>query len=181
MRAAEQARVEPMHRLAWSLARLIGVAAVVCTATAATSATVTAGTPRCAAARLVVWLDGPGNRMAGSTYYKLELTNLSGNACTLRGYPGVSAVSLAGRRLGSAASRNDVHPPRQITLRSGATATAVLQIVDAHNFPRAACHPTTAAGLRVFPPNQTASRLVPFPFLACARSGPQYLSVEVVQ
>ena len=170
-----------MQRLAWSLARLIGVAAVVCTATAAASATVMTGTPRCSTARLVVWLGGQGGRTAGSTYYKLELTNLSGRACTLRGYPGVSAVSLAGRRLGSAASRNAVHPPRSITLRSGATATAVLQVVDVHNLPRASCDPTTAAGLRVYPPGQTASKLVPFPFLACARGGPQYLSVEVVQ
>jgi hypothetical protein len=170
-----------MHRLAWSLARLIGVAAVVLTATAATSATVAAGTSRCVTARLVVWLGSQGSRTAGSTYYKLELTNLSGKACTLRGYPGVSAVSLAGRRLGSAASRNAVHPPRSITLRAGATATAVVQIVDAHNFPRSSCHPTTAAGLRVYPPGETASKLVPFPFLACAHTGAEYLSVEAVQ
>jgi hypothetical protein len=38
-----------------------------------------------------------------------------------------------------------------------------------------------AGGLRVYPPGQTASKLVPFPFRACSRSGPGYLSVEAVQ
>jgi hypothetical protein len=38
-----------------------------------------------------------------------------------------------------------------------------------------------AAGLRVYPPGQTASELVPYPFEACARSGPVYLHVEAVQ
>lgn len=140
-----------------------------------------ASTPGCGTSGLVVWLNTKGDHAAGSTYYKLELTNLSGRACTLRGYPGVSGVNLAGRRLGSPAARNPTHPARLVTLASGASATAVLQVVDAHNFPRAVCRPATAAGLRVYPPGQTASKLVPFPFLACGRSGPLYLHVEAVQ
>jgi hypothetical protein len=63
----------------------------------------------------------------------------------------------------------------------GATATAVLRITDAYNFPRSACRPTMAAGLRVYPPNQTAAKLVPFPFLACSRTGPVFMSVQAVQ
>jgi hypothetical protein len=142
---------------------------------------VPAQAPRCRTSRLVVWLDTQGNGAAGSTYYKLQLTNLSGRACTLFGYPGVSGVDLAGRRLGSPASRNPVRPPRLVTLANRATATAVLQIVDAYNYPRSRCRPTEAAGLRVFPPNQTASKLVPFPYIACARSGPVYLTTQAVR
>jgi hypothetical protein len=38
-----------------------------------------------------------------------------------------------------------------------------------------------AAGLRVYPPDQTKAKIVPFPFLACLRSGPTYLSIAPVQ
>jgi hypothetical protein len=67
-----------------------------------------------------------------------------------------------------------------VLLANGATKTATLRIVEAGNFPSTRCHMTTAAGLRVYPPNQTASKVVPFPFGACARAGPVYLSVRVV-
>ena len=37
-----------------------------------------------------------------------------------------------------------------------------------------------ADDLRVYPPDATASKVVPFPFGACARVGPAYLNVEAV-
>lgn len=148
---------------------------------APTPAPTIASTPKCATSRLVVWLDTQGNGTAGSIYYTLELTNLSTHACTLGGYPGVSAVNLAGHQLGSAASRDTAHKPHVVTLAPGASATAVLRIVDAGNFPSSSCHQVTAAGLRVFPPNMTSSKVVPFPFSACSQAGPVYLSVRAVQ
>lgn len=138
-----------------------------------------AGAPRCAASGLVVWLDTRGSAAAGSSYYTLEFTNLSGHACTLAGYPGVSAIDRAGHQVGSAAGRNP-SPVRLVRLARGDTATAVLQIVQAANFPPAACHRVTAAGLRVYPPNQTAARIVPFPFPACSRRGPVFLQVKAL-
>ena len=134
----------------------------------------------CPAGGLVVWLDTQGDGTAGSIYYTLEFTNLSGRACSLRGYPGVSAVGLGGSRVGSPASRNPLSPVRAVTLLGGGTAKAVLQITEAGNFPRSTCAQTTAAGLRVYPPNQTAAKVVPFPFAACSRSGPVYLHVGPV-
>jgi hypothetical protein len=164
------------------------VAVIALTLLAATTATPAAAraakapaASRCPTSRLVIWLDTQGNGAAGSVYYGLELTNLSGRSCTLAGYPRVSAVTLAGRRLGSTASRNAARPVRTVRLAPGSTATAVLQIVEARNFPRSACRPTTAAGLRVYAPNRPGSKLVPFPFLACARSGPVYLTVEALR
>jgi len=122
-----------------------------------------------------------GSGVAGGVYYHLEFTNLSGHSCSLRGYPGVSAVNLAGHQQGSAASRNSVYPPTTVTLANDHSASAVLKITDVGVFSRSACDPTTAAGLRVYPPNRTAAKLVPFPFDACAHAGPVYLSVEVVR
>jgi hypothetical protein len=125
----------------------------------------------------VIWIDTQGGGAAGSVFYQLRFTNLSGRVCTLRGYPGVSAVDLRGHQLGRAATREPA-PRRLIRIGQGATATATLRIVEAGNFPRSRCRPRSAAGLRVYPPNETAAKVVPFPFAACSRSGPAYLSIK---
>lgn len=147
----------------------------------ATAPRAAAATSACATQNLVVWLDTRGGGAAGSVYYALHLTNLGRHACTLRGYPGVSAVDLAGRRLGSAAARDAAQPSRTVLLQTGATATATLRIVDVLNYPRSRCSRAPAAGLRVYPPGQTLSRVVPFPFSACARPGPAYLAIRAVR
>lgn len=134
---------------------------------------------KCTTAGLVVWLDTAGNAAAGSTYFTLKFTNLSGRTCTLVGYPGVSGVDLAGHQLGSAGSRNPSNVG-VVTLAPGATANAVLRITVAGNFPPSICHRVSAAGVRVFPPNQRASKIVPLPFDACSKAGPVYLSVKAV-
>ncbi len=149
--------------------------------------------PACTTANLDVWLNTMANDTAGSAYYNLNLTNLSAGTCTLYGYPGVSAVTQAGVQVGSAAARNSAHPVALITLTSARsakglqtstshnTATVILQITDAGNFSPSSCVPITAAGLRVYPPNQKESTVVPFPFVACAKPGPRFLHVESVQ
>lgn len=177
--------------------RLTGVAAIACAAAlapaaafAATSASdhATASVPSCATSGLVVWLEvPPGNDYAGGAYYYLEFNNQSGHTCTLRGYPGVSAVSLHGRQLGSPAGWG-ARATKTVTLTSGATASSELQITDTGNFgtcfvKQAPGHPgilPTAAGLRVYPPNQTASKVVPYPLQACAHTGPVYIHASPV-
>ena len=124
--------------------------------------------PGCQTPGLVIWLDTSGNGAAGTTFFKLHFTNLSGHACTLNGFPFLFAVNLAGHQVGRrAAFRKPA--PHLVTLANGKTATAVLGIVDTGVFSRSACRPVTAAGLRVFPPNQTRSKLIPFPFSTCSR------------
>jgi Protein of unknown function (DUF4232) len=139
-----------------------------------------AATPACATSGLDIWLNTQGNGAAGTIYYELEFTNLSGATCTLFGYPGVSGTDLNGNQLGSAAARIGA-TPQTVTLANGATATALLGITEAGIFPPAQCNPVTGAGLRVYPPNQTQSKRVPFPFPACAKTGPQYLKIMPVQ
>ena len=169
-----------------SVQRWIAPAAVLATialgGTALASSGAQRSTPACATSELVVWLNtASGGAAAGSSYYKLEFTNLSGRACTLRGYPGVSAVDLRGRQLGRAAGRDPMTPLRTITLAPRASATAVLRIEDVLNYPAARCNRTNAAGLRVYPPNQTGAKTVPFPFLACSKAAPTYLFVARVR
>jgi hypothetical protein len=141
----------------------------------------TAATPLCQTPGLVIWLNTTGNGAAGTIFYTLNLTNLSGHACTLNGFPFLYAVNLSGHLVGPRASFRKSPSPRLVRLRNGATATAMLGIVETGNFPQKACRPVTAAGLRVFPPNQTRSKLVPFPFSACSRPhGPTSLNVGAV-
>ena len=163
-----------------ALAPLGALAATTSPATRAGAATSTAAPPACETPQLVVWLDTQGDGTAGSIYYKLEFTNLSGHACTLNGYPYIHAVGLGGTNLGSVASFDHSRAPVSITIPKGADATAVLRVVEAGNFPGATCQPVTAAGLRVYPPNQTRAKLVPFPFAACSHTGPAYLVVGPV-
>jgi Protein of unknown function (DUF4232) len=149
--------------------------------------------PACSTSNLDVWLNTTGNGAAGSSYYNLNLTNLSARSCTLFGYPGVSAITQAGIQLGSSAGRDGQHASTRITLASARTAkgfesstsrntaTVILQITVAENFPASICSPITASGLRVYPPGQKESTVVPFPFVGCAKAGPQFLHVEAVQ
>ena len=159
--------------------RLIAAAAIAALAAAAATPS-QAATSACAARTLEVRLDTHAGTAAGSTYYKLEFTNLSARACTLRGYPGVSAIAANGQQLGSPAGRNAAHASRTVTLAHGGSAIAVLQITDAHNFPAGACRPVTAAGLRVYAPGATRAATVPLSFLVCSKTGAVALHAEAV-
>ena len=175
-----------MHLPTLSPRRLAGAAAVACAAAlipvAALATTATPAAPAsaagCPTAGLVVWMNNEQGA-AGTFYSNLNFTNLSGHACTLRGHAGVSAVNLGGGQLGRPAAWPSA-TLHTVTLANGATATAVLAITDVGVFSAGACHPVTAAGLRVYPPNQTASKLIPIPFGACSRTGPGYLVVQSV-
>jgi uncharacterized protein DUF4232 len=159
---------------------LLFAAVAALTTLAAGAPAATTAAPRCAARKLVVWLDTHGDGTAGSTFFKLRFTNLSSHACTLRGFPGVSGVDLAGHRLGSPAARDTHTSPHTVTIAPGHTGKATLQIADTGVFSSTDCAPVSAAGLRVFPPGSTRSKVVPFPFQACSRAGPTYLHVRAV-
>jgi Protein of unknown function (DUF4232) len=137
-------------------------------------------TARCATSALAVWIGlGEGGSTAGSTFYPLELTNVSTHVCHLFGYPGVSA--WRGHQLGSPAERDHAVPKHTVTLAPGETAHTVLRISDVGNFSRSRCAPATAFGLKVIPPDETTSKGVPFGFRACSKAGPVYLTVQPVQ
>jgi hypothetical protein len=126
------------------------------------------GASACATSGLNVTLGAPSG-YAGGVYQTIVFTNTSGATCTLYGFPGVSLVSAPPyTQIGLAAQRSSTTPVTVITLASGASANAVVQIVDALNFPSATCSPTQAAYLRVYPPNQTAPVYLADSSEACA-------------
>jgi hypothetical protein len=129
---------------------------------------------RCLRGELTGWIGVPAGAAAGTFYYELEISNISGRACTLYGYPGVSAVRGT-TQLGSPANRNPEHPPTLLTLFPRSTVHVLLQITDVGALPD--CKITSADALRVYAPNDFDYMMVPLTFQACANKGPIFLHV----
>jgi hypothetical protein len=138
-----------------------------------------AAAPGCTASQLVTWIGLPGTGTSGTEYFQLEFSNVSGRACSLTGYPGVSATRN-GTQLGRPAFRSPTRPINRITLPSGATAHAVVGILQLAVFMPSECQQVTATALRVLAPNDFRAHSVPLSFPACQLAGPQFLIVSPV-
>jgi Protein of unknown function (DUF4232) len=167
-------------RLRLLIAPLVA-AGLIAAAVIASPAAEAAAAKACPASGLVIWAgEEPGGGTAGSVYYRIEFTNLSGHTCTVSGYPKVHAVDLKGRRIGSPATHAAGKKAKVVKLAPGASATATLQIVDALNYSPDECRPTTAAGLRVSVPGGAGSKIAPLAFETCALASAQTLAVAPV-
>jgi len=149
-----------------------------------------AAIPKCAAAlgqhgNVSVWIAaGQANGAAGTIYYPLEFTNLSGHSCSMHGFPGVSAISRSGRQLGSPARwRSGGGTPRTVIVRPGATVHATLAYSDAVVGSVTGCDPvSTTSELRIYLPDQrSATFAFFFDLKACSHAGPIYLAVGPIK
>jgi Protein of unknown function (DUF4232) len=148
----------------------------------ASSGSAQAAVPACNASDLGAWVAvDQGNGAAGTIYYPLELTNLSGRTCTLHGFPGVAATGANGHQLGSAAFRDYVSPVRTVVLAPGATAHALLGWSDAEVTTAPGCHPVQAFELSIIPPNQRTATHAAFSVRACSRAGAPFLKIGPVE
>ncbi len=136
-------------------------------------------TKGCATSALKISL-GPANGAAGTTFYPLKFVNTSKASCTLTGYPGVSAVTSAGKQIGNSASRSGAKY-NTVTLAAGKSASAAVGIVDTGNFSSAACKPVTATGLKIIPPNQGLSVIIKKSFSTCSSTSTTSLTVAPVK
>jgi len=137
-------------------------------AAASPSATAT-GPAACPTSSLRV-KPGVAQGYAGGVYQVIDFTNTSGSTCTLYGYPGVSLVSGPPyMQIGLAAKRSTSTPRTLVPLAPGATANALLQIVDALNYPTASCGPAKATALKIYPPNQTVPVYLPNTSTGCTK------------
>lgn len=113
-----------------------------------------------------------GDSGAGHWVISLVFRNVSSHACWMKGYPGVSYVSGDnGHQVGGSARRDaDLAPSAaRVWLIPNAHAYARLDQTNPTYFPSARCHLTSARGLRVYPPDETAAIYAPGKQLACAR------------
>jgi hypothetical protein len=144
----------------------------------------------CATSGLEAWLGlgtagetGTGSRPAEGTYYTLEFTNVSDRACSLFGYPEVSAYQdspEARGPIGSAAARDTSVRPKPVTLAPGATAHAELRVTTVSAQP-ASCAQVTAEELRIALPRQARPAFVPAHISVCSQKGQVSLSVQAIQ
>lgn len=116
-----------------------------------------------------------GGAAAGTVARTLVVTNSSAGACVVQGYPGVSFVDAAGTQLGAPAERQGAGAT-PVTLAPGASAVADLYQTNAQNY-GADCGQTTAAGLRVYPPEATDSLFLPQTVPACTASSIALMTV----
>ena len=124
----------------------------------------------------------PGAYPARATYYTLEFTNISDRACSLYGYPEVSAYRdspAAGGPVGSAAVRDTSVRPRPVMLEPGATAHAVLRVTASAE--PSSCAEVTAEELRVTLPRQPRPAFVPAQIPVCSGKGHVSLRVQAFQ
>jgi hypothetical protein len=143
----------------------------------------------CATSGLEAWLGlgttgsppGTGQRpqLAPGTTYTLEFTNVSSRACSLYGYPQVTAY--AGAQIGSAAADDTSVRPQPVMLEPGATAHSVLRVTGTGRFQPTTCAQVTAPELRVMLPDQVRPSFVAIHLAACSRRGPEFMSVQPIQ
>jgi hypothetical protein len=143
----------------------------------------------CSTSGLEAWLGlgptgsppGTGQRpqLAAGTTYTLEFTNVSSRACSLYGYPEVTAYARA--QIGSAAADDTSVRPQPVILEPGATAHSVLSITGTGRFQPTECVRVTAPELRVMLPDQARPAFVPIRLAACSKRGPAFMSVQPIQ
>ncbi len=123
----------------------------------------------CTSAELSLSL-GEGGGAAGTVYRPLRFTNAGDFPCVLQGFPGVSYVAGDdGHQVGKPAEHTGGEGPA-LTLYPGDVAHADVGFVQVRNYDAQACSPTEVRGLRVYPPQETASKFVEVPGTGCARS-----------
>jgi hypothetical protein len=131
-----------------------------------------AGAGECTAADLNLAI-GPAGAAAGSFYYPLEFTNVSGAACTMDGYPAVGFVTApGGAAIGSFGTRDPAFPAEPVTLAPGVTVHASLQVAVAANYPAQVCDPVAAHWLEVYPPGSLRPLYASFTAQTCTGSVP---------
>jgi hypothetical protein len=164
--------------IATATALTLGLGGAVWATSAASAAP--AAAPACATANLAVWVDvSQGSGAAGTIFYPLDFTNTGSRACTVYGYPGVSATNANGGQLGRAAGRNPLYKAKTVTIPAGGTAHAMLSWVEIGNFTPSGCKPTTASLLKVYPPNRKSAAFGFFSLQACRATAPLYTYLDV--
>lgn len=156
------------------------IAVSVPAATAATTAARPA-VPSCATNQVKAAM-GSSDGTAGAVYTSVDFTNVSALTCTLYGYPGISLADGAPyTQIGQSAGWNAASAPTLITLAPGATASAVLKIADAYNFPSGSCDPTPTSYVVVYPPNTGTPIHLKYSAITCADRATQTMTVNSVR
>ncbi|QFU92650.1 DUF4232 domain-containing protein [Amycolatopsis sp. YIM 10] len=146
-------------------------------------ATGNTGDGLCKAASLdLAVVPGEGGAGMNKNHFNLRFTNNSGEACSLKGSPGVSFVAGDdGHQLGDPADRVPAEHGAPVRIEPGGHADSPLTVVNTGVYDKTECRPALSRGLRVYAPGDTAAMFVPFERDACTVAGKHQLSVDVVR
>ena len=132
--------------------------------------------PECGTAGLTASIS-IGNGTAGSIYYNLVFTNVSGASCFMQGFPGVIAANMSGD-LGDSAVRTGAAGAR-VTLAPHGKAVAILRYAEAATTTMG-CGITAAADLSIIPPDQGSAIAVPFVNQVCGSASVSVLFIQAL-
>ncbi len=123
-------------------------------------ATTSGGPSRCRSENLRMAI-GSKDGATGHRYTTVIFTNPSVDACTMRGWPGLSYTKAGGGDAGPAARRGGANPPL-VTVPAGGTAHVLFDVQQAAFFDPTACGTVVeGATLRVYPPDETGALAAP--------------------
>ncbi len=108
----------------------------------------------------------PAGAAAGTHFAALIVTNVGQQPCTVFGFPGVSLLDTSGAQVGPAAERNTAFQPATVLLAPGEKANATAGFPNWQNFDAGVC-PTESTSVRLYPPDNLDSLIVPFGDHAC--------------
>jgi hypothetical protein len=108
---------------------------------------------------------GPTQGAAGNLYTPVELTNKGTTSCVIDGFPGVSLLDNGGQPIRTPATRDTSRTASSVTLGPGAIASSTIHTNDAGIAP-GGCWPASTS-LRIYPPDETASLVVPAKITIC--------------
>jgi len=155
--------------------------AVAATSPAASAPPAQSGPAGCLSSDLQAKL-GASQGTAGTIYQLVVLTNISGSACTLYGYPGVSFVTgPGGSIIGAPATRNAATGDKLVILTPGGQAYSAVGVVDVGALSASKCQPGKADWLQVYAPGDTGALYVRYSSQVCTRATVKFLTVTAVR
>jgi hypothetical protein len=112
----------------------------------------TTGTGRCTAVDLTAGLQGPANGAAGTIFYTIKATNISGAPCVTGGYFGVSTYDVGGQPISTQDTRLQQNALQSFTVAAGGSLSFMVGLNDVPSS-QGSC-PQVGA-FHLIPPNDT--------------------------
>ena len=140
------------------------------------------GAPLCATAQLTLRIGG-GLVSDGADIYYIYFKNTAAAACTLRGYPGVSAVTGpddSASQIGSDAKRASTSPVASQLLKPGRSVQATLRFARTGNFVLPQCQHVNVLFLKIFPPGGATAAYAGIDEQVCAETTLPTMTITTV-
>ncbi|WP_433758040.1 DUF4232 domain-containing protein [Nocardia sp. CA-135398] len=122
--------------------------------------------PQCRTSDLAAGL-GPESAAAGTVAFPIVFTNNGSGPCVLEGFPGVSYVTGSDSAPVGAPAAREGSSSGPVQLAPGGQASALVFAVNVGNIPPEQCQPVAVPGLRIYPPDNTASLYLERAATAC--------------